>query len=183
MQTDAALQLLLPTDKRNPALSLYRDEDHNTIHVYYGFELLEIVPQDRNHAQYKLLVANLYNAGLKVADLEDVFGFDRKTMRGWGLALRSGDAERLKRALEGRESRRKLTPAIVGFIELRFEEVFARHPDSYNREIRKEVSDLLIPCRTAGNTGQAYEHDKQGLRLRFRRQVPGREVREAWIMA
>ena len=143
MQTDAALQLLLPTDKRNPALSLYRDEDHNTIHVYYGFELLEIVPQDRNHAQYKLLVANLYNAGLKVADLEDVFGFDRKTMRGWGLALRSGDAERLKRALEGRESRRKLTPAIVGFIELRFEEVFARHPDSYNREIRKEVLQVF----------------------------------------
>ena len=72
MQTEAALPLLLPTDKRNPALSLYRDEDHKTIHVYYGFELLEKVPEDRHHAQYKLLVANLYNAGLKVASLEEV---------------------------------------------------------------------------------------------------------------
>ncbi len=34
METDDALQLLLPTDKRNPSLSLYRDEAQQTIHVY-----------------------------------------------------------------------------------------------------------------------------------------------------
>jgi hypothetical protein len=119
METAAALQLLLPTDKRNPSLSLYRDEADQTLHVYYGFELLEKVPADRKHPQYKLLVANLYNAGLKVAHLEEVFECDRKTMRGWGQALQSGDAERLKHALEGREGRRKLTPAIASFITLR----------------------------------------------------------------
>ena len=143
METDAALQLLLPTDKRNPSLSLYRDEVHQSIHVYYGCELLERVPEDRQHPQYKLLVANLYNAGLKVACLEEVFEFDRKTMRGWGQALQSGDAERLKQALEGREGRRKLTPAIAGFITFRFEEVYAQHRGRYNRQLREEVQQVF----------------------------------------
>ncbi len=96
MQRTHALQLLLPTDKRNPSLSLNRDEAQRKIHVYHRFELLEKVQEDRKHPQYKLMVANLYNAGLKVASLEEIFGFDRKTMRagvgpgapvgGWGAA-------------------------------------------------------------------------------------------------
>jgi hypothetical protein len=139
MQTDAPQQLLLPTDKRNPTFSIYRQEDTHTIHVYYGLELLEVVPDDRNHPQFKLLVANLYNAGLKVASLETAFECDRKTMRSWGLALKSGDAEQLKRALEGREGRRKLTPVISGFIEMRFEDIYARFPKSYSQKLRAEV--------------------------------------------
>ena len=139
MENDDALQLLLPTDKRNPSLSLYRHEGDKSIHVYYGCELLDKVPENRNHPQYKLLVANLYNAGLKVASLEEAFGFDRKTMRGWGEALRSGDAERLQRALAGREGRRKLSPAIVGFVRFRFAEVYPRHRSSYNARLRAEV--------------------------------------------
>jgi hypothetical protein len=51
MQTDAPLQLLLPTDKRNPSFSLYHHEDHHVIHVYYGFELLEVVTDDRKHPE------------------------------------------------------------------------------------------------------------------------------------
>jgi hypothetical protein len=143
MESDHALQLLLPTDKRNPSLSLYRDEAQQSIHVYYGFELLEKVPEDRKHPQYKLMVANLYNAGLKVASLEEIFGFDRKTMREWGQALQSGDGERLKQALEGREGRRKLTPAIVAFIEFRFEEVYAQHRGRYNLQLREEVQEVF----------------------------------------
>jgi len=151
METDDALQLLLPTDKRNPSLSLYRDEAQQTIHVYYGFELLEKVPEDRKHPQYKLMVANLYNAGLRVASLEEVFGFDRKTMRQWGQALQSGDGERLKQALEGREGRRKLTPAIAGFIEFRFEEVYAQHRGRYNLQLRDEVQ-RVFKVKLSGET-------------------------------
>ena len=143
MQTDAPLQLLLPTDKRNPSLSLYHHEDHHTIHVYYGMELLEVVPDDRKHLQFKLLVANLYNAGLKVATLEDVFECDRKTMRSWGLALKSGDAQRLTRVLEGREAKRKLTPDISSFIKMRFEEIYERHPKAYSQKLRAEVLQVF----------------------------------------
>ena len=143
MQTDAPLQLLLPTDKRNPSFSLYHHEDHHTIHVYYGMELLEVVPDDRKHLQFKLLVANLYNAGLKVATLEDVFECDRKTMRSWGLALKSGDAQRLTRVLEGREARRKFTPDISSFIKMRFEEIYARHPKAYSQKLRAEVLQVF----------------------------------------
>ncbi len=116
MNCTRPLQLILPTDKRNPSFTLYQDDTEQRIHVYYGLELLQVVPADRQHVQYKLLVANLYNAGLKVSSPEDLFDVDRKTMRVWGQALQSGDVQRLARALEGRQRYRKLTPEIRSFI-------------------------------------------------------------------
>jgi hypothetical protein len=44
METIASFQLILGTDKRNPCLAVYRDESEKHLHVYYGFELLEVVP-------------------------------------------------------------------------------------------------------------------------------------------
>ena len=143
MDTTCALQLILPTDKRNPSFTLWRDEAQQTIHVYYGFELMEVVPEDRQHLQYKLLVANLYNAGLKVADLEVVFQVDRKTMRAWGEALRAGDAQRLVQVLSGRQGRRKLTPEIQSFIRHRFAEVYRQYPQKYNTKLRQEVEAVF----------------------------------------
>jgi hypothetical protein len=143
MNSSRALQLILPTDKRNPSFTLYEDDTEQRIHVYYGLELLQVVPADRQHVQYKLLVANLYNAGLRVASLESLFEVDRKTMRVWGLALRSGSVERLARALEGRQRQHKLTPEIRSFIRHRFAEVYRLHRRKYNTQLRREVSAVF----------------------------------------
>jgi len=143
LESDCGLQLILPTDKRNPSLTLWRDDQSQTLHVYYGMEVMEVVPDDPEHAQYKLMVANLYNAGLKVAVLEEVFGRDRKTMKGWGEALRSGDARRLVQALEGRQHRRKLTAEIESFIRHRFAEVYRQHRRKYNVQLRQEVFEVF----------------------------------------
>jgi len=75
------LQLILPTDKRNPSFSLYLSADEQSIHVYYGLELLEVVPADREHVAYKMLVARLYNARVRVRTLAEVFQLDPKTIR------------------------------------------------------------------------------------------------------
>jgi transposase len=140
MNSTRALQLILPTDKRNSSFTLYQDDTEQRIHVYYGLELLQVVPADRQHVQHKLLVANLCNAGLKVTSLEDLFGVNRKTMRVWGQALQSGEVERLARALEGRRRHRKLTPEIRSFIQHRFADVYHQHRSRYNAQLRREVS-------------------------------------------
>jgi hypothetical protein len=81
MNSTRALQLILPTDKRNPSFTLYQDDTEQRIHVYYGLELLQVVPADRQHVQYKLPVANLYNAGLKVISLENLFAVNWGSIR------------------------------------------------------------------------------------------------------
>lgn len=150
METDG-LQLILPTDKRNPALTLWRDDREQTLHVYYGMELMEVVPDDPEHVQYKLMVANLYNAGLKVSSLEEVFGRDRKTMKAWGDALRSGDVRMLAQALGGRQNRRKLTAEIESFIRHRFADVYHQHRRQYNIKLCQEVFDVF-KVRLSGET-------------------------------
>ena len=49
-------------------------EETGTLHVYYGLELMESFPDDREHPAYKLLVARLYNAGVKACVLAALAG-------------------------------------------------------------------------------------------------------------
>ena len=109
MKTNTCGQLILGTDKRNPCLEVYQDESEEHFHVYYGFELLEVVPNDRESMSFKLMVAQLYNAGMKVKALEETLRVNHKTMARWGAAVCCGDPEKLVQALLGRQSRRKLS--------------------------------------------------------------------------
>lgn len=101
MDAPCSSQLILGIDKRNPLFAVYQDPERQQLHVYYGFELLDIVPVDPEAPTFKLLAGRLYNAGLKIQSLSEVFGVDRKTLQRWGRALRSGDAEELIRVLAG----------------------------------------------------------------------------------
>ena len=59
-------------------------EDRQSIHVYYGVERLEIIPAAADHPAYRMLVARLYSADVKVAVLEELLDLDHKTIRAWG---------------------------------------------------------------------------------------------------
>ena len=93
MESYHAHQLILPTDKRNPCFTLYATEDQQSIRVFYGLELMEVVPDDPDDMAFKMMVGRLYNAGVMVTTLEDVFKTDRKTIRSWGLAILSRDPD------------------------------------------------------------------------------------------
>jgi hypothetical protein len=137
------LQLILPTDKRNPCFSLYLDDEEKNIHVYYGLELLEVVPNDPEHSAYKLLAGRLYNAGLKVAVLEEVFQADRKTIRLWGRALLSRDGELLQRVLLGRQVSRKCTAAVEAYARLRWPQLKAEGCRNYRQKLGQEIQRIF----------------------------------------
>ncbi len=84
MDTSAPLQQILGTDKRNPVFTVHREDDTSRLHVFYGAQLLEVIPDDREHSAYKLLVARLYNFGLNRIVLSKTFNVDPKTMKRWG---------------------------------------------------------------------------------------------------
>jgi hypothetical protein len=138
------LQPVLGTDKRNPIFSVCRQAGTPpSLHVYYGAELLEVVPEDRQHPAFKLLVARLYNAGVKGSALQGSFKVDRKTMQRWGQALQSGEAEQLVRALAGRGGHRKLTPEIQSFVRMRFAEIYDQSRAGYSQRLRAEIQRVF----------------------------------------
>lgn len=77
--------------------------------LFYGGELLETLPDDREHVQYKLTVATLYHANVNAQHLQEAFKVEPKTMRCWGRALASGDPLELARVLAGWRATRRLT--------------------------------------------------------------------------
>lgn len=131
------------TDKRNPVFSVFRNPEQNQLHVYYGAELLERVPDDREHVEYKLLVARLYNAHVKATVLAEVFRVDRKTMSRWGEALKSGEPERLLQVLAGRSARRKLTAEIEAYVRMRFPSIYRETKYDYSKRSREEVEQVF----------------------------------------
>ena len=134
------LQPVLGTDKGNPIFSVYRQEGAApSLHVYYGAELLEVVPEDRRYPAFKLLIGRLYNAGVKGLALQQSFRVDRKTMRRWGQALQSEDPEQLVRALAGRGGQRKLTAEIRAFVTVRFPEIYGQSRARYSQRLRAEI--------------------------------------------
>src|SRR5450756_1076560 len=136
-------QLILGIDKRNPLFALYEDFDQEQLHVYYGFELLEIVPNQPQAPAFKLLGGRLFNAGLKVQSLTEVFEVDRKTLQRWGRALQSGDAQELVRVLAGRSAGRKLTPTIEAFVRQRWPRLTAQGTYGSSPRLRQEIHEIF----------------------------------------
>ena len=136
------LQQILGTDKRNPSFTVFRD-DKARILVFYGCELLDTLPDDREHVRYKLTVATLYNAGINSRHLQEAFNVDPKTMRRWGRVLEAGDPMELTRVLAGRQAKRKLTPEIYAFARMRFSHIYPQNQRSYSQSIRAEIIEVF----------------------------------------
>jgi hypothetical protein len=132
------LQSIIGTDKKNPLLSVCRVQYTKELQIYFGTQLLETIPSDRKHINFRAAVGRLYNAGLSRKKLQEVFKVDRKTMQRWGQALLMKDGEEAVRILSGR-GRQKITIEIRRFIEVRYSFIYERNRCSYNKEIREEV--------------------------------------------
>jgi hypothetical protein len=125
LQAPPTAQLLLGTDKRNPVFAVYQDCSGERLLVFYGFELIETVNNDSADPAFKLLLARLYNAGVKLSALCESFQVDPKTIRRWGKALLRGDPAELIRVLQGRGVCHKLTPTVENFARLRWPHLVA----------------------------------------------------------
>lgn len=137
------LQQILGTNNKNRVFSVFRHSQTSDFHVYYGAELFEIVPGEREDTRFKLMVAHLHCAGAKLTELQRSFKVDPRTIGKWSKALRSGDAEELARALAGRQYGRKLTPAAEEYVRIRFPSIYAEDRYTYSRRIRRELRKVL----------------------------------------
>ena len=145
------LQLILPSDKRNPSFSLYLTEDEASIHVLYGFELFEVVPNDHEHMAFKMMVGRLYNANVRTATLEEVFDVDRKTIRSWGLAILSRDPGHLARVMLGRGANQKRTQVIDRYVIRRRMELLGEGCPNYRAMLAREI-ETIFEVKLSGET-------------------------------
>lgn len=144
MKQQVYLQELIGVDKKNPNFTLCRNESEpGKIYVFFGAVLMEIVPEDKKDPEFKLMIARLYNSGVKAKELKKVFGMARTTMKRWGNALKSGDPELLVKALSGQGQPRKLTHEIRGYINVRFPAIYKETHYDYSARIRKEIKEVF----------------------------------------
>ena len=111
--------------------------------MFFGFELMETLPNDPAAPACKLLLGRLYNGGVKLAAICETFAVDPKTVRGWGRALSQGDPAELIRVLEGRGARRKRTTEVENFARFRWPEPAARGSYGAVGRLQREIEGVF----------------------------------------
>ena len=165
MEEPFPLQEIIGVDKKNPFLTVCADpKQPGKLMVFFGAVLLEIVDDDRENPAFKLLLARLYNAKVKVKTLVETFGVAHTTLKRWGDALKSDDPERLVRILAGRQHPRKLTAQILGFAKKRFSHIYPHNHYSYSNQIREEIQ-ATFDVTLSGETLRPYFAQWKALEL------------------
>ena len=152
MEKAIQFQEILGVDKKNPFFTICKDPSQpEKLLVFFGMSLLEVIDDTPDNPSLKLLLARLYNSGVKTQSLLDSFSVAYTSLRRWGDALKSGDAQKLISLLSGRQHPRKLTPEIINFAKTRFFSIYPENHYSYSKVIRQEileVFDIIISGET-----------------------------------
>ena len=144
MIDNVELQEILGVDKNNPYYTVYRNtEDSGRYYVFLGTMLFEIVEDNRDSLQFKILIARLYNSRISTRKLTSVFGVSHQTMKKWGDALKSEDPLEVLSAMRGRNNPKKLTIEIKAFIRHRFKRIYSENKYSYSAQIREELKEIF----------------------------------------
>ena len=133
-------QMILGLDRDNPVFTVYAD-DEEQLHVYYGFELLEVVSADRETPNFKMLVGRLYNSGTNRKILKETFNVDLKTIQGWAAAICCSDAQEMVRRLSGRK--RKLTAPIEAYVRMRWAQLSCEGTYGISARLRQEIQSVF----------------------------------------
>ena len=144
MENTIQFQEILGVDKKNPFFTLCKDpEQPEKLLVFFGMSLLEVIDDTPDNPALKLLLARLYNSGVKTKSILESFSVAYTSLRRWGEALKSGDAEKLISILAGRQHPRKLTAEIINFSKIRFFSIYPENHYSYSKVIRQEILDVF----------------------------------------
>ena len=136
-------QLILGADKHSPVFTIYMDESGKSLSVYYGFELLEIINNDRESPAFKLMLGRLFNAGINRRILSETFQVDPKTLQRFGAVLLQSDPVELVRVLEGRAAGRKITSAVKRFAHIRWPYLVADGGYGAVEVLRQEIQKVF----------------------------------------
>ncbi len=167
MEAPVVLQEILGVDKKNPYFTICKHpKQPGKLLVYFGMALLETVEDDREHPNFKLLLARLYNSGLKVKTLTETFSVPYSTLKRWGDALKSGDTEKLIRVLAGRHHPRKLTSEILSFVQQRFNDIYPEDSYTYSKRIREEILEVFDESISGELLRPHFTQWKQSLMLK-----------------
>jgi hypothetical protein len=137
------LQPILGTSAKNMVFTVHQNRQTQQYHVYYGLELFDVVPADKEDIRFKLMVAHMHIIGFTLTALQSAFAVDARTIKKWSTALKSGSAQKLQKALIGLGSNRKLTEPIQQFVRMRFEEIYPQDRYRYSSKIRQEIKQVF----------------------------------------
>ena len=120
-----------------------RSQDYGIWRRFKMMPFTVLIPENKRDPDFKMMVARLYNAGVKAKSLTEQFGVARTTMKCWGDALRRSDPKELVRVFAGRGRRPKLTVEIRAFVRVRFQDVYSRTHYNYSAIIREEIEEIF----------------------------------------
>jgi len=118
----------------------------NSLHVYWGTALLQVIPRDKNALLFRISVGLLLNLKFRIGAVAKAFGVSEKPLRTWRDALKNGDLLSLGGYLDGLQTKGKLRGDVKRYIRVSYlqacEENGGRMPYGFRKQLCEQVAGI-----------------------------------------
>jgi hypothetical protein len=120
--------------------------DPETVQVYWGTALLQILPRDKNSLLFRIVVGLLLNLKFRIGGMAKVFGVSEKTLRVWRNALTHGHWHDISGDFHGPGAPAKLRPDVMVYIRTRYRQACGENhgkmPYGFGKSLAKDVTSI-----------------------------------------
>ena len=114
----------------------------DSLHVYWGTALLQVIPRDKNSLLFRISVSLLLNLKFRIGAVAKAFGVSEKPLRTWRDALKNGDLL----SLGGLQTKGKLRGDVERYIRVSYlqacEENGGRMPYGFRKQLCEQVASI-----------------------------------------
>ena len=118
----------------------------DSLHVYWGTALLQVIPRDKNSLLFRIVVGLLLNLKFRIGGVAKAFGVSEKPLRIWRDALKNGDWLSLGGDLDGLHTKGKLRGDVKCYIRASCrqacEDNGGRMPYGFRKQLCEQVAGI-----------------------------------------
>jgi len=118
----------------------------DSLHVYWGTALLQVIPRDKNSLLFRISVGLLLNLKFRIGAVAKAFGVSEKPLRIWRDALKNGDLLSLVGDLDRLQTKGKLRGDVKRYIRASYlqacENNGGRMPYGFRKQLCEQVAKI-----------------------------------------
>ena len=139
---DKIMMVIAKNETKYSDLGVYINKVKYDFYISIGVPLFKNININPEEIGYKIFIAALYNSGVKLSIIKEVFGHDGRTVKKWSEALLTFNVEKIVKAFTGKKLNKLIIPEVIRYAQLRYKDR-ATLGRSYRKKIIEGIEEVF----------------------------------------